>query len=52
MTKHNSDLAVPDNPWKQGLPPGKADPEKYQVYFSLMGIKWYRKKSALQSADT
>jgi len=44
MAKRNSDLEVLDNPWKQGLPPGKADPEKYEVYFSPIGIKWHRRK--------
>lgn len=44
MKKRSQELEVLDNPWKQGLPPGKADPDKYEVYFSPIGAKWYRKK--------
>jgi hypothetical protein len=33
-----------NNEWKRGLPPGKADTDKYEVYFSPGGFKWHRKK--------
>jgi hypothetical protein len=51
IDKKNSDLQFFDNPWKPGLPPGKVDPEKYEVYFSPIGTKWHRRKEITEAEN-
>jgi hypothetical protein len=40
----------PTNEWKLGFPPGKVTPEmleKYEVYFSPIGVVWHRLKLSI-----